>query len=116
MTDTENNCIKELSCDVKELTHKVENLRLEVRQNMERQKGVAREVAGIRCEVFGIDGDPNRPGLKGQLRDVNATLESHGERLDGIKSRETWSLSLLQSVLLLAVGALITAAFRRWMP
>ena len=105
-----------LSGDVKELTHKVEDLRLEVRQNMEREKTVARDVAAVHCEVFGIDGDPSRPGLKGQIRDVNAALESHEDRLDTIKSRETWGLSLVQSLVLLVIGALLTAMCHRWLP
>lgn len=113
MTDHETECIKELSGDVKELSGEVRQLASDVRDHITRDEGEWQRAKALSIDVWGVEGDPGRPGLKGQMRDVQTELDTHATELktirDAHKDAKSRGLTWLSGATLALLGAIFGA-------
>ena len=118
MTSQEIDCIKELSGDVKELSTEVRTLSGDLREHIVRDSAEWAQRANTHAEVFGIDGDPTKPGLKGQMRDVRSELGSHEDQLRAIysvyQSAKARGITWLSGATIALIGAIAGALFKHF--
>ena len=115
MTEPEISVLKELSGDVKDLSGEVRTLASDLREHIIRDDSAWRDAAATHAEVFGLDGDPTRPGLKGQMRDVQATLRSHTRKFRNLQGLASAGLSKAWLVVVAIVGAVVGAVVSRFL-
>lgn len=118
MTDHEISCLRELSGDVRELGEKFTSLASDVRAQLVTEGECRKHVESIHAEVFGIDGKPDYPGLKGQMRDVKATLSNHDKQLgtiqDTYKEVKSRGISWLSGATIAIIGAILGAVAKHY--
>jgi hypothetical protein len=107
MTDVETGLVQEVRKDVKTLVREFTELRIAFERREEKEAACRSEVKALHTEVFGIDGNPDKPGLKGQMRDVKGELREHRKELDQIRSKYHSGLSKAWWAFITIVAAIL---------
>ena len=120
MTDHETNVLKELSGDVKELSTKVSDLASDVRAQLVAEGECRKHVHSISVELWGVEGDQTKPGLKGQQRESFFRLNDHEKRLNAIsdmyQSAKSRGITWLSGLVIALVGAIVGALAKHYWP
>jgi hypothetical protein len=76
MTDAEQNILHELSQDVKETKESVSQMNLALVKHVASEESCKHRVEALHLEMFGMDADPNRPGIKRRMDRNEWVVES----------------------------------------
>ena len=105
MTEREESAIRELSQEVRTTNRAVADLTLSLVKHMAEETTCRRDVCELRLEVFGMDADPTKPGLKGRR-----------DRLEQLRSEVGRRLSWGWALLVAGVGAFVGAIAKHFYP
>ena len=115
-------CIHRLSNDVVRMGTQIETLTTasnqlasDIRVQLEAEKNCRERVHAMHQVLFGIDGNPEAPGLQRIVDRHGAHIESHGRDIEAIKAkRAKWSDTIWGWVVLAAItllGSVTVALF-----
>lgn len=106
---------RELSGDVKQLGGEVREMSASFREHLARTESGRKELDATKTEVFGIDGDPARPGLKGQMRDARKDIEENRTDLhdhkEAVRNTMTRVWGFIAGLAVVLLGDAAKAAF-----
>lgn len=105
MTDAEQSAIHALAADVREVNASLIDLRISLERHTAADEARSPDLQEVRLEVFGVDADPSRPGLKGRVDRIERTFESASQRI-----------GYLWVVAAAVLGAIATATVKPFFP
>ena len=113
MTERENTLLSELCETTRETSQNVVEMKIALAEHIaaeQASENACRDVVHrLTADVFGVDGDPARPGLKGRMLNVEGVCRR-------VEQKYKQGLSMSWAVVMLCIGAVLTWASRHYFP